>query len=62
MPDQPVGVFIRGDWDYQRLVVSWGASHGEQVRVIASGPADLSRAQVGAITRELVVRDGDQLP
>jgi hypothetical protein len=49
VPEQHVGVFIRGDWDHQRLMVSWGKRDGEHVRVIASGPADLSRAQVGAI-------------
>jgi hypothetical protein len=50
LPDQRVGVFVRGDWDDQRLVVSWGKTEGTHVRVIASGPADLSRAQVGAIS------------
>jgi cell wall arabinan synthesis protein len=49
VPDQLVGLFVRGDWDRQQLVVSWGKSNGKHVRVIASGPADLSRAQVGAI-------------
>jgi hypothetical protein len=47
--DRPIGVFIRGDWDRQRLVVSWGRKDGTHVRAIATGPADLSRAQVGAI-------------
>ena len=41
---------------------SAGVGNGEQVRVIASGAADLSRAQVGADRRELVVRDGDEFP
>ena len=49
VPDERVGIFIRGDWNHQRLVVSWGKSDGERVRVIASRTADLSRAQVGAI-------------
>jgi hypothetical protein len=49
MPPESVGVFIRGDWNHQRLVVSWGESRDDQVRVIASGTADLSRSQVGAV-------------
>jgi hypothetical protein len=50
VPAQGVGVFIRGDWADQRLVVSWGQSNSDRVRVIASGAADLTRAQAGAIT------------
>ena len=49
VPDERVGIFIKGDWDHRRLVVSWGNSDGGRVRMITSGAADLSRAQVGAI-------------
>jgi hypothetical protein len=49
VPREGIGVFIKGDWDHERLVVSWGKSSGDRARVLASGPADLTRAQVGAI-------------
>ena len=49
VPDERVGTFIRGDWNNQRLVVSWGRRDGERVRVIVSRAADLRHTQTGAI-------------
>ena len=49
LPAEDVGVFIKGDWEHQQLVVSWGQTDEGRIRAVGSGDADLRRAQVGAI-------------
>jgi hypothetical protein len=49
VPHEHVGIFIRGNWNHQQLLVSWGRVEGDRVHIVSSGVADLSRAQVGAI-------------
>ena len=46
---EKVGVYIRGNWKNQRLIVSWGRSDGNRVHAVVSGAAVLDRAQIGAI-------------
>jgi hypothetical protein len=49
VPRETIGVYLRGDWRHRRLIVTWGRSDGDRVRELATGLADLERAQVGAI-------------